>query len=190
MSANNSFDSEVDVDETENTTQCAQSEQVQVNKDLLKAISKTLSLVLEENQRMKNFSKKIKEQSNMIFSSKQPPQISLYDYLYRIKYYSEMSDSTVIIALIYIDRFCEITSITLTPYNIHRILFGSILCAIKYNEDVFYENKYYAEIAGVSLKELNKIEYDFIDLIDFNLFITKQQFDQYENYLQICGKKK
>ena len=72
----------------------------------------------------------------------------------------------------------------LTNYNIHRILFISILTAIKYNEDSVYSNKYYSEVAGVSLKELNLMENSFIELLDFKLFVTEEEFKKYSFYLE------
>lgn len=160
-----------------------------INKALLNAISKTLNQVIAENQALKNYSRKVKEQSHMVFSARTPPQISLYDYLYRIKYYGEMEDNTLIVALIYIDRLCDMTSLTLTPYNIHRILFASIVTAIKYTLDLFYDNKYYSEIAGVSLKELCKIEESFVDLMEFNFYVEKNHFEKYQKYLKTIENK-
>ena len=71
----------------------------------------------------------------------------------------------------------------MTYYNIHRILFSSILISIKYNEDSYYDNKYYAEIAGVKLKELKSIEYSFVDLLNFNIFIKDDIYEKYREYL-------
>ena len=34
----------------------------------------------------------------------------------------------------------------------HRIFFSAFLISIKYNEDSFYDNKYYKDIAGGKLK--------------------------------------
>ena len=92
--------------------------------------------------------------------------------------------STLILSLIYIDRFCEIADITLTYYNIHRILFAAVLMSIKYNEDNYYDNKFYADIAGVKLKELKMIEYTFLDLIDFKMFIDSETFEKYRDFLE------
>lgn len=154
-----------------------------INKTLLSSIALTLEKVIEENKSLNSYNKRIKDQSSMVFSSSVPPKISLFDYLYRIQLYSEVDDSTLIIALIYIDRLCEISTIMLTPHNIHRLLFGSILAAIKYNEDTFYEMKYYAEIAGVDVKELKMLESEFVNMIEFKLFVNKIQFEKYNNYL-------
>ena len=75
------------------------------------------------------------------------------------------------------------SKLTLNCYNIHRILFTSVIISIKYNEDTFYDNKYYAEIAGVSLKELNNLEYHFVNLIHFGLYVKDETFKNYESYL-------
>ena len=112
----NSFNSETY--ETTTTTMVSN-----VNKTLLSSIASTLEKVIEENKSLNSYNKIIKDQSSMIFSSSVPPKISLFDYLYRIQLYSEVDDSTLIIALIYIDRLCEISTIMLTPHNIHRSFF-------------------------------------------------------------------
>ena len=89
-----------------------------INKTLLSSIALTLEKVIEENKSLNSYNKSIKDQSSMVFSSSVPPKISLFDYLYRIQLYSEVDDTTLIIALIYIDRLCEISTIMLTPHHI------------------------------------------------------------------------
>jgi len=118
----------------------------------------------------------MKPQKKLTFYSREVPFISIKDYLYRIHNFSEAEDNTFILALIYIDKICEIASIILSEHNIHRILFVSILIAIKYNEDVYYDNKYYAKIAGVSSKELRKMESEYLKLIKFELYVNKNVF--------------
>ena len=86
-------------------------------------------------------------------------------------------------ALMYIDRLSHYSSIILTPYNIHRIIFVSILMAIKYNEDICFEYDFYSKIAGISMKELKNLEGEYIDLIKFHFFINKEDFDKYKIYI-------
>ena len=119
----------------------------------------------------------------MEFTSYNKPSLSVYDYLVRIATYSEAEDNTLILSLIYIDRFSELSSTILTPYNIHRIVFIAILTALKYNEDVCYGFNFYATIAGVSVKELRKLEREFIDLIKFKLYVKKEDYDNYKSYI-------
>ena len=189
----NSFDNEAndssDSDLGNETEAKSQKEETQIkNKDLINAISVTLSTIIEENKKLQNYKEILMRQSKMIFSSKTIPNISIYDYLIRIQTYSLIEKSTLILSLIYIDRLCELCKLTLTFYNIHRIVFAAILIAIKYNEDNFYDNKYYAEIAGVKLKELKLIEYQFVELIDFNMYVSDEIFNKYNTYLNSFQK--
>ena len=151
--------------------------------ELINAISNTLYLVLEQNQKLPDYKDIIKQQEKLPFSASAIPNITINDYLMRIQNYSGIDKTTLILALIYIDRICEIAEITITYYNIHRLLFAAILIAIKYNEDIYFENTYYSQIAGISVKELKKIEYCFLDLINFNLYVYETQYMKYKNYL-------
>lgn len=144
----NSFDSEeyhFDSELGSETDSKSQNEdKSRTNIELIKAIAKTLTMIIDENEKLPNLKEIIKKQSKLIFSANSIPKISLYDYLIRIQTYTHLERSTLISSLIYIDRLCELGKLTLTYYNIHRILFAGILIAIKYNEDEFYDNKYYA----------------------------------------------
>ena len=60
----------------------------------------------------------------------------------------------------------------------------AILIAIKYNEDDFYSNTYYAKVGGITLKEINNLESEFLSLINFNLWIDFEIFTKYQNYLE------
>lgn len=60
----------------------------------------------------------------------------------------------------------------------------AILTAIKYNEDDFYSNTYYAKVGGISLQEINNLESEFLNLIKFNLWIDSEIFMKYQNYLE------
>ena len=150
---------------------------------LLDSIISNLELIIEENKKLNNYQKIIKSQRKLIFSSLKYSKISLSQYIKRINKYTEMGESTFIIALIYIDRICELSNIILTPFNIHRLICTSVIIAIKYNEDIIYENSFYADIFGIDSEELILLELKFLELINFNLFIHTKQFNQYQNYL-------
>ena len=154
------------------------------NRKLIKSISNALTTILEENKKLDNYKEIVKKQSKMAFSANSIPNISINDYLTRIQVYSGIEKSTLILSLIQIDHLCKKAELILTYYNIHRILFGAVLISIKYNEDTYYDNKFYSEIAGVKLKELKLIEYSFLELSNFNVFINDQEYEQYRKYLE------
>ena len=171
-----------DIDKT-NDEKNNDSSQVEINELLIKKIGKILQLVIEENKSLENYKEKLKAQKEMSSTSYNKPSLSVIDYLIRIATYSEAEDNTIILSLIYIDRISELSSIILTPYNIHRLLFVAVLIAIKYNEDVCFGFSFYATIAGVSIKELKALESEFIDLIKFKLYVKKEEFEKYKSYI-------
>ena len=180
------FNSDIEEEEIETKSQTKNKEDESTklqNLNLIKAISQTLTSILENNKKMPNFKEILKTQGKMVFSANLIPDISIEEYLIRIQEYANMETSTLIMSLILIDRLCQKANLTLTYHSIHRIIFSAILISIKYNEDNYYDNKYYADIAGVKLKELQLLEYNFISLLHFNLFIQDEIYEKYKKYL-------
>ena len=184
-----SFNSEEDSFEEETESKTKNEEQ-DLNINLLESIAKTLTLIVEENKNLKNYKDIIQKQSKMVFSANSVPSISIVEYLKRTQTYANLEKNTLISCLIFIDRFCELSKTTLTYYNIHRILFASIITSIKYNEDSFYDNKYYAQIAGIKIEELNMIEEEFVLMCDFQFYISDDIFENYNKYLTSFEKMK
>ena len=154
----------------------------QKDNSLQLSISLAIEQLLSENRKQKYYTSKIREQSKMIFSSSTIPKISILEYLNRIVNYTKIEDSTLITSIIYLDSVTQ-NGIYLTDYNIHTLLLICILIAIKMNEDSIYTNDYYAQVAGISLKKLNKIEHEFLNMNKFKLFVDKDLFDKYQQYL-------
>ena len=150
---------------------------------LIKTISCIISELIELN--CSNLNNNIST-SNDIFNTSQIPNISILNYLKRIVEYTNIEESTLICALIYIDTVAKNKKIT--NLNIHKILFSAILASIKYNEDKIYRNSYYSQIAGISLEELLKIENEFLNLIQFKLFIDDNKYLSYKLALEGCEK--
>jgi hypothetical protein len=124
------------------------------------------------------------------FSSKSPPKVTLQYFFGRIKKYSQIEESTLIIILIYADRMCTTSGIILNPHNIHRIILGCLLLAIKYNEDIYFTNEQYAKIGGVSLKEINDLESYSIQFLNYNLFVSEDIYQKYYNYISNYSTEK
>ncbi len=194
MSDNSSFDSEAasddDSKEEEDTKSITERKKSSIkeieivpNIDLINAISRTLLTILNNNESLKNYREIVKKQNLMCFSANSVPNISIKDYLIRIQNYSQMEKSTLILSLILMDKMCKKSNIVLTIYNIHRILFSSVLISIKYNEDSYFDNTFYAQIAGIKPNELKLLEYKFLEFNDFNVYTNDYDYEQYEKYL-------
>ena len=70
--------------------------------------------------------------------------------------YMNASVSVYVYALVLLDRVQEFNpAFTIHRKNIHRLLLASNVIAVKYLDDTFYKNSFYASVGGVSLKVLN-----------------------------------
>ena len=98
-----------------------------------------------------------------------------------------MNISSLILSVIYIDRFCELNGYILSLKNIHRILLTACLLSIKFNEDINVNTKYYASVAGIPVQDLNNLEFYFIVKLQFSLFVD---FDNYKIYFEYFCKYK
>ena len=145
----------------------------------IEIISDLLNYICEENKDKSEIINK-----NIIpFMTKNIPSMSIKDYLLRLSQFTKMSESTIIIILIYIDRISNINNFRLTYKNIYKLILSATVVAIKYNEDLFYSSAIYAKLGGLSVSELNYLEFQFLILIKFSLFIENDLYDKYKNNL-------
>jgi hypothetical protein len=163
------------------------SKNIKASNHVIEIVADILEEIVKDNEK-NNENELNRSDSNesaiiSVFTSNKTPQISIKKYLTRIMKYSKPETSTVIICLIYIDKICENSSLQLSIYNIHRIILSCMILALKYNEDDYYSNKYYAKVGGISLKELNELEYNIMVLLQFNFFIDDITYEKYQAQL-------
>jgi hypothetical protein len=124
------------------------------------------------------------------FTSKNKVSIRVIEYIERLVKYTNLEESTLVMALIYIDRLCSYSNYIITDKNIHRVILVSIITAIKYNEDDIYTNSFYAKVGGVSKQELNLLEIEFSKMIRYRLFVKEELYYQYRAYLKQYKQEK
>ena len=147
---------------------------------LLKVISEVLTDICEQ-------SKFLKDENIFLvksFTTKKRPNISIYEFLKRLYKYSKVSENILILVLIYIDRLCHNRKICLNYFNIHKLILASFVTAIKFVSDEFYSLEFYSKLGGISQKEIILLEYEFIVLLDFKLFVDEKLYEKYENNLR------
>lgn len=152
-------------------------------KKVIEQISYILITKNCENKFSKLSKKNIKNVPFQIFSSKFIPHISIGDYLNRIAGLSKVEIPTLIMAFIYLERFCKKTKIVLNEYNTHRLVIASLISSIKFNEDQKYNHEYYSLIAGATKRELGELEREFLFGLDFNMFIDENTYEMYAKKL-------
>ena len=86
---------------------------------MLKCIAGLLTEIITDNTDEVNPDDKAKKPNNT-FTAKKPPSISILAYLERIMKYCKLEDSTMVVALILIDRLCDMNNFQISKNNIHR----------------------------------------------------------------------
>lgn len=131
------------------------------------------------------------------FHAQTAPGITIGGYLRRIWVYSSCSRECFILALIYIDRVVRCNpSFVVDSRNIHRLLITSVMLSSKYMDDTNVTNEYFSQIGGVTLREINYLEVEFLFLLNFSLHFSRDTFQRYESELNhhsehsLCCDKK
>lgn len=125
-----------------------------------------------------------------VFSGKLPVEISPSRYIKGLVKNFETSPGVVVIMLIYIERLLEkmdyeykaiggIHQMLFTSYNAHRIILTAYLIAQKYWEDKNYRLASIARLGGIDQDELIFLESEFLNFIEFNLYVDQDTFTRY-----------
>lgn len=144
--------------------------------EVLDAISRVLERICKKNAHMQ-------DPKSTLFQSKSKTTITIQAYCRRLCEYMKCSLSAFVCAVIYIDRVCAKSGLSLTDLNVHRVLLAGLVVSIKFWDDTLYVNTYYAEVGGVPLKELNSIEQTFLSVIDYDLAVDPQYYAMYFYHL-------
>jgi len=106
--------------------------------------------------------------------------MEIKDYLIRIANYTNCSNESLIFSLIYIDKLiAKNPRFMVTSQNVHRLVLTSIVIAVKFYDDHFYTNSFYAQVGGVSSRSLMRLEMLFIHEIEFELSVEKSLYSKY-----------
>lgn len=105
-----------------------------------------------------------------------PPAISIETYLGRLTKFNNFTQATLLTTIYYIDLLLHNFQpyFTLNSWTVHRFLLVATMLAQKSLEDFFYTNDHYAKVGGVALSELNCLELDFLNRVDWKLVPAKQ----------------
>ena len=102
------------------------------------------------------------------------------DYILRLLNFFNIEISTLVIALIYLERIRS--CFALNSKNFHKCFLMALSMATKMNEDKIFKNSYYCVAGGVHLKEYNILEKNFLEMLDYSLFVTNSEYLKYINF--------
>lgn len=113
------------------------------------------------------------------------PTISVRDYIInRLLKYMKPSMEILLLALALIDKLIsKTTGLLITFENVHQLLSIAIVISIKFTEDVFYTNEYYAKVAGIPPSEFSSLEFIFFIRVEFDVWIGEDIIFAYEKLI-------
>ncbi|CAE7244741.1 CYCU4-1, partial [Symbiodinium natans] len=129
-------------------------------------------------------------QTTSCFHGLRQPSISIEDYLVRLRSYFKCSDACFLLALVYIIRMVDLCpNFVVNVFSIHRLLATSLLVSVKFHDDIFYSNTFYAKVCGIPQEELNAAELEFLKMINWNLGFSKEDFKKMYSEVLVAAEK-
>eukprot|EP01065_Artemidia_motanka_P019181 TRINITY_DN2273_c3_g1_i2.p1 TRINITY_DN2273_c3_g1~~TRINITY_DN2273_c3_g1_i2.p1 ORF type:complete len:233 (+),score=29.57 TRINITY_DN2273_c3_g1_i2:184-882(+) len=139
--------------------------------ELLPSIAQVLTALCVEGD------KKFVPKKRSLFECTEPAPTSCHDYLVRLCKYGHCTKWVFIVMAIYLNRYRHKTGAPLNSYTMHRLMLTSFVVAAKVRDDVYYANKYYATVGGVSVRDLNAMEATFLTVMDWDLHVDGDEFE-------------
>jgi len=117
------------------------------------------------------------------FHAKGAPRVGIAYYLSRIRQHIPCSDACFVIALVYIDRAAKRDPLmAVCDLTCHRLVLTGIMLATRYHddeEDMHYNNAYFAKVGGLGATELGGLERRFLELLGWRLYVSPAEYDRY-----------
>ncbi|KAG5470480.1 hypothetical protein LSCM1_01724 [Leishmania martiniquensis] len=126
-----------------------------------------------------DLSQELDQHIRSCFHSSRVPSISLWDYVRRFAKYSNCSEECFVLAIVLMDRYVCRTKIPITLRNVHRLYITAMTLSVKLRDDSYYSNAYYASIGGVVNAELNLLELELLDIVQWFTWVEKSVYDAY-----------
>ena len=119
------------------------------------------------------------------FHAGKTPSISIRQYINRMAQFMKCTEEIFVLALIYIDRVTtRKKDLVINGFCIHRLFLSAMVVAAKFFEDKYYKNSYYCKVGGVTNSELNTLEAEFLEYIDFRLYVSIEDYANYFHTLK------
>ena len=109
-----------------------------------------------------------------------PDPQTIFEFCANIMLLTKMEKEIIIIALIYIERLIFNTGLLITSRNWRKLIFIALLIASKIWDDDSLENIHFSQIfAHLKIGEINSLEKNFMELINYKVFVKFSEFMKY-----------
>ena len=159
-----------------------QPKNIEDNEEL--SLVESLSSLIGEIIR-KNRYQRLKSNKTLFYNEDSKiPDISISSFIFYIYSYLNLDFSTILLSLISIQRFLNLTKDKLSKNNFHKLFITSCLLNSKHNQEHSYSSKAYAIIGKISNSELIILEKEFFNLIDYKLYVNDEVYQSYFNLIK------
>lgn len=122
-----------------------------------------------------------------LFASMECPLITIQDYVERIAKYAKVDDATLVHGAVYFARLrrrCVIDEL-----QMHRAIAAVLVCARKYVCDRPISMRVMARVTGVTVQELCRLEKCLLHGIQWDLFVSREEYDDVVHATQVLARK-
>ena len=129
----------------------------------------------------------IKQRPNMTVSPLSQytrPDASYKKWVHSILSTTQVTQNVVLLALMFVYRLKSTNpKVNGSPGSEYRLLTVALMLGNKFLDDNTYTNKTWAEVSGISVKEIHVMEVEFLSNMRYNLLASKSQWAEWLNKL-------
>ena len=140
-----------------------------------------------DSDKLSTSSSSIDENSNFQTNLKEE-NYTLHDYFYYWIKKLDFNENLLLLTMKNLDKLLA-KDFILTDDNVKNILFTCMIITQKNFEDENFNDKDYAKILEVSTKDIINMQVEFLDYIDFSLYISDEEFNKYKRKMYKMWEK-
>jgi len=119
-----------------------------------------------------------------------PDEKTIYLFVRTLFKAAQLTSEYAITTLVYLERLMTYAEMDLTPKTWRRMFLGAILLSSKVWEDQAVWNVDYAQILEeISVEDINELERQFLELIQFNMNVPSSVYAKYYFHLRTLALK-
>eukprot|EP00301_Raphidiophrys_heterophryoidea_P026161 c8962_g1_i2.p1 GENE.c8962_g1_i2~~c8962_g1_i2.p1 ORF type:complete len:460 (+),score=112.04 c8962_g1_i2:928-2307(+) len=115
--------------------------------------------------------------------------MTVENYLVRINEFSSCSQECFLIAAVLIGRLeSRLGRPIIRSSTIHRLIITAAMIGAKTHDDLYLNNKCWAQIGGVDLYDLNNMEIAFLNSVAFDVHVSPQEYEACHKALSVFAQ--
>ena len=161
-----------------------------------KDIIETILFLLEQ---ILSYSSKLNQSTTSIFDKKEKNEsqspildtekFSLSDLIYFWSDALKFDENLLILMTMNLDKILNSNLIILSEKNVENVIFTLMVITQKFHEDIIFTDKDYSKLKKIDCGDLINMQVELLDLIDYSLSVTEDEFKRYKNKMRrLCEK--